>query len=176
MPRTTLVVHREGHSGELLARGGDFAAHSGLQRASFLAVVRFHETYHRSPTGLKADEESRLATDAVARLRAAGYHVECDQAFDIASRPGPPPAGGLHGGPPGRADARSHHHARGGRCPDRTDRRPYPQRARRPARPHPERSPRNSAASSPTRERSAVCVRSIPPPALPVLPETGLRR
>lgn len=89
MPRTDrfLDIRRDPHSDELLARGGDSEAHSILQRAGFVAVVRVHETYHRAPTGLAEDDESRLATDAVARLRAAGYHVDCDADFDTDSRP-----------------------------------------------------------------------------------------
>ncbi|MER7684462.1 hypothetical protein [Streptomyces sp. NPDC097610] len=89
MPRTDrfLDIRRDPHSDELLARGGDFEAHSILQRAGFVAVVRLHETYHRVPTGLAEDDESRLATDAVARLRAAGYHVDCDVDLDSNSRP-----------------------------------------------------------------------------------------
>ncbi|MFB6553815.1 hypothetical protein [Streptomyces sp. NPDC056405] len=58
-----------------------------LQRVGFVAVVRVHETYHRAPTGLDQDEESRLATGAVARLRARGYRVECDEEFDTDARP-----------------------------------------------------------------------------------------
>ncbi|WP_432012628.1 hypothetical protein [Streptomyces cucumeris] len=89
MPRTDrfLDIRRDPHSGELLARGGDPEAHSVLQRAGFVAIVRIHETYHRTPVGLAEDDESRLATDAVARLRAAGYHVDCDAHFDTDSRP-----------------------------------------------------------------------------------------
>ncbi|MCP9213053.1 hypothetical protein [Streptomyces cucumeris] len=88
-PRTDrfLDIRRDPHSDEPLARGGDPEAHSVLQRAGFVAVVRVHETYHRVPTGLVEDDESRLATDAVGRLRAAGYHVDCDAAFDADSRP-----------------------------------------------------------------------------------------
>ncbi|MFE9686761.1 hypothetical protein [Streptomyces sp. NPDC006285] len=89
MPPTsrTLAIRRDPRSNELLARGGDSAAHSILQRAGFIAVVRLHETYHRVPTGLAEDDESSLATDAVARLRAAGYHVGCDAGFDTDARP-----------------------------------------------------------------------------------------
>ncbi|MEU2781834.1 hypothetical protein [Streptomyces sp. NPDC007110] len=89
MPRTDrfLDIRRDPHSDELLARGGDSEAHSILQRAGFVAVVRVHETYHRAAAGLAEDDESRLATDAVARLRAAGYHVDCDADFDTDSRP-----------------------------------------------------------------------------------------
>ncbi|MFC5914482.1 hypothetical protein [Streptomyces pulveraceus] len=47
-----LDIRRDLHSDELLARGGDPEAHSLLQRAGFVSVVRVHETYHRSPTGL----------------------------------------------------------------------------------------------------------------------------
>ncbi|MCG0285426.1 hypothetical protein [Streptomyces sp. PSAA01] len=82
-----LDIRRDPHSDELLARGGDSEAHSVLQRAGFIAVVRVHEVYHRAPTGLTQDDESRLATDAVARLRAAGYHVDCDEDFDTDVRP-----------------------------------------------------------------------------------------
>lgn len=82
-----LDIRRDPHSGELLARGGDSGAHGILQRAGFIAVIRVHETYHRVPTGLTVDDESRLATDAVARLRAIGYHVDCDADFDTDSRP-----------------------------------------------------------------------------------------
>ncbi|MEI5603557.1 hypothetical protein [Streptomyces brasiliscabiei] len=89
MPRTDrfLDIRRDPHSDELLARGGDSEAHSVLQRAGFIAVVRLHETYHRAPTGLTKDGESDLATDAVARLRAAGYHVDCAPDFDTDARP-----------------------------------------------------------------------------------------
>ncbi|MDX2766379.1 hypothetical protein, partial [Streptomyces europaeiscabiei] len=82
-----LDIRRDPHSDELLARGGDSEAHSVLQRAGFIAVVRVHETYHRAPTGLTKDDENRLATDAVARLRAAGYHVDCAPDFDTDARP-----------------------------------------------------------------------------------------
>ncbi|MFD4611953.1 hypothetical protein ACFWOT_28555 [Streptomyces sp. NPDC058440] len=87
-----LDIRRDPHSGELLARGGDSEAHSILQRAGFIAVVRLHETYHRAPVSLTQDAESRLATDAVARLRAAGYHVDCDAPFDTDARPARYPA------------------------------------------------------------------------------------
>ncbi|MET7684399.1 hypothetical protein [Streptomyces sp. NPDC005423] len=89
MPRTDrfLDIRRDPHSDELLARGGDSEAHSILQRAGFLAVVRVHETYHRAPTGLAEDDETRLAADALARLRAIGYHVDCDKDFDTDARP-----------------------------------------------------------------------------------------
>ncbi|MDF3292406.1 hypothetical protein [Streptomyces silvisoli] len=53
-----------------------------MERTGFVPVVRLHETYHRLPTGLDEAEEKRLATRAVARLRAVGYHVEADDAFD----------------------------------------------------------------------------------------------
>lgn len=98
MPRTDrfLDVRRDPHSGELLARGGDVEAHSDLQRTGFVAVVRLHETYHRAPVGLAQDDESRLGTNAVARLRAAGYHIDCDTAFDTDARPAAyPPLGSL---------------------------------------------------------------------------------
>ncbi|MEU0426129.1 hypothetical protein ABZ235_21425 [Streptomyces canus] len=81
-----LDIRRDPHSDELLARGEDFEAHSVLQRAGFIAVVRVHETYHRAPTGLTQDDESRLAADAVGRLQAAGYHVDCDEDFDTDAR------------------------------------------------------------------------------------------
>ncbi|MGW6454403.1 hypothetical protein ACWF94_00505 [Streptomyces sp. NPDC055078] len=89
MPRSDrfLDIRRDPHSDELLARGGDSEAHSILQRTGFIAVVRVHETYHRAPTGLTEDDEIRFATDAVARIRAAGYHVGCDTDFDTAARP-----------------------------------------------------------------------------------------
>ncbi|MFF3364539.1 hypothetical protein [Streptomyces misionensis] len=90
MPRTTdrfLDIRRDPHSDELLARGGDLEAHSILQRAGFIAVVRLHETYHRAPAGLTEADESRLAGDAVGRLRAVGYHVDCDEPFDTDARP-----------------------------------------------------------------------------------------
>ncbi|MFJ3656515.1 hypothetical protein ACIQJX_00375 [Streptomyces griseoviridis] len=89
MPRSDrfLDIRRDPHSDELLARGGDSEAHSVLQRAGFIAVVRVHETYHRAPTGLTEDDESRLATDAVAHLRVAGYHVDCDEDINTGSRP-----------------------------------------------------------------------------------------
>ncbi|MET9507664.1 hypothetical protein ABZX62_04145 [Streptomyces flavidovirens] len=82
-----LDVRRDPHSDEVLARGGDPEAHSILQRAGFVAVVRVHETYHRAPTGFAQDEEARLATEAVARLRSAGYHVDCDEGFETEARP-----------------------------------------------------------------------------------------
>ncbi|MEN8655297.1 hypothetical protein ABCR94_33130 [Streptomyces sp. 21So2-11] len=82
-----LDIRRDPHTDEVLARGGDPEAHSVLQRTGFVPIVRVHETYHRAPTGLAEDEESRLATGAVARLRAVGYHVDCDTAFDTQARP-----------------------------------------------------------------------------------------
>ncbi|MEU3499940.1 hypothetical protein ABZ726_03915 [Streptomyces hundungensis] len=77
-----LTLQRDVHSGEVLARGGDPEAHSILQRTGFVPVVRVHESYHRLPTGLDEAEEVRLATRAVARLRAVQYHVACDTAFE----------------------------------------------------------------------------------------------
>ncbi|MCV2465168.1 hypothetical protein OEB94_38505, partial [Streptomyces sp. ICN988] len=82
-----LELRRDPHSGELLARGGDPGAHSVLQRVGFVSVARLHETYHRVPTGLSDRDEERLATGAVARLRARGYHVDCDADFDTDARP-----------------------------------------------------------------------------------------
>ncbi|MGX1115905.1 hypothetical protein RKD37_001268 [Streptomyces ambofaciens] len=90
MPRTTdrfLDIRRDPHSDELLAPGGDSEAHSILQSAGFVGVLRLHETYHRAPTDLTENEESRLATEAVGRLRAVGYHVDCDERFDTEARP-----------------------------------------------------------------------------------------
>lgn len=74
------------HSGEFLARGGDPEAHSTLQRTGFVPVVRLHETYHRLPVGLDEAEEERLATRAVARLRAVKYGVDADDDFDTETR------------------------------------------------------------------------------------------
>ncbi|MFB7645643.1 hypothetical protein ACFC0S_00145 [Streptomyces sp. NPDC056084] len=82
-----LDVRRDPHSGEILARGGDSEAHSILERAGLVAVIRVHETYHRAPTGLADKDEDRLATNAVGRLRANGYHVKCDEDFDTDARP-----------------------------------------------------------------------------------------
>ncbi|MFI6019138.1 hypothetical protein ACIBCP_16125 [Streptomyces sp. NPDC051287] len=89
MPPTDrfMDIRRDPHSDELLARGGDPEAHSILQRAGFIAVVRIHETYHRAPAALAKNDEAPLATNAVARLRAAGYHVDCDPLFDSDARP-----------------------------------------------------------------------------------------
>ncbi|MEU8482395.1 hypothetical protein [Streptomyces sp. NPDC048641] len=81
-----LTLGRDVHSEEVLARGGDPEAHSILQRSGFVPVVRLHETYHRLPVGLDEAEEERLATRAVARLRAVSYHVEADHAFDTETR------------------------------------------------------------------------------------------
>ncbi|MFF2567282.1 hypothetical protein [Streptomyces sp. NPDC058084] len=89
-----LTVRRDPHSEEVLARGGDPEAHSVLQRAGFVPVVRVHETYHRAPTNLIEDDETRLGIEAVARLRAVGYHVDCDEDFDTGRRPAhDPPLG-----------------------------------------------------------------------------------
>ncbi|MGW8697634.1 hypothetical protein ACWGOK_12025 [Streptomyces eurythermus] len=82
-----LTICRVPDSEEVLARDGDLEAHSILQRAGFEPVHRLHETYHRAPTGLPRDEETGLATEAAARLRAAGYHVDCDADFDTSRRP-----------------------------------------------------------------------------------------
>lgn len=82
-----LTVQRDPHSEEVLARGGDSEAHSILERAGFVPVVRLHETYHRAPTGLDKDTEDQLATKAVARLKSAGYHVDCDEDFETEHRP-----------------------------------------------------------------------------------------
>ncbi|MFB7270786.1 hypothetical protein [Streptomyces sp. NPDC056244] len=81
-----LTLRRDGHPGVVLARGGDPEAHSILERTGFVPVVRVHEYYHRLPVGLDEAEETRLATRAVARLRAVGYHVDCDDAFDTSLR------------------------------------------------------------------------------------------
>lgn len=81
-----LTLGRDVHSGEVLARGGDPEAHSILERTGFVPVVRHHETYHRLPVGLDKAEEERLATRAVARLRAVNYDVKADQAFDTELR------------------------------------------------------------------------------------------
>ncbi|KOT61541.1 MULTISPECIES: hypothetical protein [Streptomyces] len=88
MPRADrfLTVRRDPHSEEVVARGGDPPAHSILQRAGLVPVVRVHETYHRAPAGLAPAEESCLATAAVARLRTAGYHVDCDAGCDTDAR------------------------------------------------------------------------------------------
>ncbi|CAM5717089.1 hypothetical protein SMICM304S_04225 [Streptomyces microflavus] len=51
-----------------------------------MPVVRVHESYHRAPKGLTAEDEDRLATAAVARLQAQGYHVACDADFDTDDR------------------------------------------------------------------------------------------
>ncbi|MFI0711336.1 hypothetical protein ACH4SK_11880 [Streptomyces inhibens] len=89
MPRADrfLNIRRDPHSEEVLARGGDPEAHSLLQRAGFVPVVRAHETYHRAPTDLAQHDEARLGTEGVARLRSAGYHVDCDKGFDTDDRP-----------------------------------------------------------------------------------------
>ncbi|MFF8958625.1 hypothetical protein [Streptomyces sp. NPDC014894] len=81
-----LTLQRDEHSGEVLARGGDPDAHSILERSGFVPVVRTHEQYHRLPTGLDHGEEVRLATRAVARLRAVGHPLQCDEAFDTEAR------------------------------------------------------------------------------------------
>ncbi|MFF6772791.1 hypothetical protein ACFY8W_04425 [Streptomyces sp. NPDC012637] len=91
-----LTVRRDPHSEEVLARGGDPEAHSVLQRAGFVPVVRVHETYHRAPSNLIEDDETRLGIEAVARLRAVGYHVDCDEDFDTDRRPAhDPPLGSV---------------------------------------------------------------------------------
>ncbi|MEU4347031.1 hypothetical protein [Streptomyces sp. NPDC023838] len=81
-----LTLQRDVHSGEVLARGGDPEAHSILERTGFVPVVRVHEQYHRLPTGLDEAEEERLATRAVARLRAVKYDIACDEAFETELR------------------------------------------------------------------------------------------
>jgi hypothetical protein len=81
-----LTLRRDPHSEEVLARGGGPDAHGILERSGFVPVVRAHELYHRLPTGLDPDEEQRLATRAVARLRTAGIPMECDHAFDTDAR------------------------------------------------------------------------------------------
>ncbi|MGQ4480247.1 hypothetical protein [Streptomyces sp. SAS_276] len=81
-----LTVHRDPHSEEILARGGGSEAHSILERAGFVPVVRLHETYHRTPIGLDSDIETRLVALAVAQLKSAGYHVDCDGGFDTEGR------------------------------------------------------------------------------------------
>ncbi|MFI8105163.1 hypothetical protein [Streptomyces sp. NPDC086023] len=76
-----LALRRDPHSGEVLARGGDAGARSILERTGFVPVIRYHDRYHRLPENLGRAEEERLATRAVARLQAVGYHVEADTAF-----------------------------------------------------------------------------------------------
>ncbi|MER0483148.1 hypothetical protein ABR737_33255 [Streptomyces sp. Edi2] len=89
MPRADrfLSIRRDPFSDEVLARGGVPEAHSLLQRTGFVPVVRAHETYHRVPANLAEHDEARLATEAVGRLRSAGYHVDCDGDFDTDHRP-----------------------------------------------------------------------------------------
>ncbi|WP_129287500.1 hypothetical protein [Streptomyces sp. GZWMJZ-114] len=88
MPTDRFVsVRRDPDSGEVLAHGGDARAHSILQRAGFLPVVRLHQTYHRAPAGLTADEEDRRAVEAVARLRSGLVPVGCDPDFETERRP-----------------------------------------------------------------------------------------
>ncbi|MDT0382555.1 hypothetical protein RM572_27740 [Streptomyces sp. DSM 42041] len=82
-----MTIRRDSNSGEVLARGGDPQAHSMLQRCGFVPVVRVHETYHRAPTRLDQAEATALAGEAVGRLRAVGYHVDCDEPFDTEARP-----------------------------------------------------------------------------------------
>ncbi|MFF0740605.1 hypothetical protein ACFYVL_09400 [Streptomyces sp. NPDC004111] len=77
-----MTIRRDPHSAEVLARGGDPEAHSLLQRTGFVPVHRVHDLYHRAPTGLDEDAENALAAQAVARVRTAGYSVDCDDAFD----------------------------------------------------------------------------------------------
>ncbi|MFI7102746.1 hypothetical protein ACIBK8_25700 [Streptomyces sp. NPDC050161] len=81
-----LTLRRDEHSGEVLARGGDPQAHSILERTGFVPVVRVHEHFHRLPTGLDEAEETRLATLAVARLRAINHQVDCSAEFETSSR------------------------------------------------------------------------------------------
>ncbi|MFJ7423359.1 hypothetical protein ACIQXD_32855 [Streptomyces uncialis] len=51
-----------------------------------MPVARTHELYHRLPTGLEPDEERRLATRTVARLRSAGCPLQCDPDFETEAR------------------------------------------------------------------------------------------
>ncbi|MEV0470687.1 hypothetical protein [Streptomyces prunicolor] len=145
-----LTVHRDPHSAEVLARGGDGEAHSVLERAGFVPVVRLHETYHRAPTGQDPGAENQLATEAVARLRAAGYHIDCDEDFATDHRPARYPTLG----------------SSVARLADRHA-------------PHPRRSTCTGEVPDGERERSAVCA-CPPPHAAPVPPPpavaAGLRR
>ncbi|MFI1013112.1 hypothetical protein [Streptomyces sp. NPDC020965] len=86
MANRFLTLQRDEHSCEVLARGGDPEAHGILERSGFVPVVRTHELYHRLPTGLTPNEETRLAIRAVARLRSAGHPLQCDEDFDTEAR------------------------------------------------------------------------------------------
>ncbi|MFD5765331.1 hypothetical protein ACFWIN_05860 [Streptomyces sp. NPDC127049] len=81
-----IELHRDPHSGEVLAHGGDEEAHSILQRAGFIHIRRQHEQYHRVPAGLDQAAEKALATTAVSALRSVGYWVACDEPFDTDRR------------------------------------------------------------------------------------------
>lgn len=81
-----IELRRDPHSGEVLAHGGDPEAHSILQRAGFVHILRRHEQYHRLPTGLDQAAEETLATAAVSALRSVGYWVACDATFDTDQR------------------------------------------------------------------------------------------
>ncbi|MFR9723990.1 hypothetical protein ACL02R_11585 [Streptomyces sp. MS19] len=83
MPSNHMVsIGREQPGGQVTARGGDPRAHSILQRAAWVPVVRLNETYHRLPHNLDTADERRLAVRAVSRLRTAGCIVAADAAFD----------------------------------------------------------------------------------------------
>ncbi|WP_282698156.1 hypothetical protein [Streptomyces sp. CC208A] len=81
-----IELHRDPHSGEVLAHGGDPEAHSILQRTGFVHIRRWHEQYHRAPTGLDQAAEKALAATAVSALRSVGYWVACDEPFDTDRR------------------------------------------------------------------------------------------
>ncbi|MFK0121171.1 hypothetical protein [Streptomyces sp. NPDC090994] len=82
-----LVIGSDPHSSEVIARGGDPEAHSLLQRCGFVPVVRLHESYHRAPAELSENEEVALAREAVGRLRAVGYSVDCGESSETDLRP-----------------------------------------------------------------------------------------
>lgn len=83
MPRDQriLTIGSDPDCGEILARNGDPQAHSILQRAGFVPVIRLHDSHHRLPLDLTEDEETQRASEAVARLCTAGYQVACDPEF-----------------------------------------------------------------------------------------------
>lgn len=79
------------------------------ERAGFVPIVQLHETCHRVPIDLTVDEETRLTTKAVARLRAVGYHVDCDKDFHTARCPASLSATGRPGRTARRVHPQGHH-------------------------------------------------------------------
>ncbi|MGW3692341.1 hypothetical protein ACWD6U_00420 [Streptomyces sp. NPDC005149] len=91
-----LDIRRDPHSAEVLARGGDSEAHSVLQRAGFIAVVRVHDT-RNALTDRHAPHPGRstCSAEVPATERERSAVCACPPSPRTLPAPPPPVAAGL---------------------------------------------------------------------------------